>query len=126
MSDVLCLTWQATDVHLFQILGFQDDDCQFTGSGHVSQRETDVAQFVLLQTNRVRLAGCWNEESVVWTPPVICKFTRRNHRLYNIATIGTVDALQQKYKHHNKIRTMRKILDKEIDMEILGRLGCYG
>lgn len=47
-DSVTGLTWQATDIHLLQVLGLQNDHGQFASSGHIPQRETDVTQLLLL------------------------------------------------------------------------------
>ena len=41
-------TGKSSDVHFLQVLGFEDDDGEFTGRGHVTQREADVAQLIFL------------------------------------------------------------------------------
>ena len=45
-------TGKSSDVHFLQVLGFEDDDGEFTGRGHVTQREADVAQLIFLQSKQ--------------------------------------------------------------------------
>lgn len=43
------LTRETTDVHLLQVLGFQDDYGQLAGSGHVAEGEANVSQLSVLR-----------------------------------------------------------------------------
>ena len=45
-------TGKSSDVHFLQVLGFEDNDGEFTGRGHVTQREADVAQLIFLQSKQ--------------------------------------------------------------------------
>ena len=44
-------TRKSSDVHLLEVLSFQDDDGQLAGRGNVAKRETDVSQLVLLMAS---------------------------------------------------------------------------
>lgn len=43
------LTRKSTDIHLLEVLGLQDADSEFAGSGHVAQGDADVSQLLRLR-----------------------------------------------------------------------------
>lgn len=42
------LTWETTNIHLFQVLCFQDDNSKLACSWNIAQREADVTKLVFL------------------------------------------------------------------------------
>lgn len=69
IDKCLLLTRQSSNVHLLQVLGFQDDDGEFAGCGHVPEREADVAKLVVLQ--RAHSVPCINvavtiQDNTLW------------------------------------------------------------
>lgn len=82
---------EATDVHLLQVLSFQNDHRKLAGCWHVSQREAYVSQFVVLQSTWIFCLRCilkyamkrvsiyWSYSNCIILYKLDCLLTKSTH-----------------------------------------------
>ena len=63
---IFLLTGKSSDVHFLQVLGLQDDNCQFTSRRDIAEREADVAQLVFLHFSNREINNIMKKNWIGW------------------------------------------------------------